>query len=345
MRLYPETLLTETEVVLTYYDQQIYLDPQDTKYQVKYIYKTEKDTRFLGPTNRFQNFREYIAAPLYKELLGDLAADISLIVPSKQVAGSVLIASKFIASFDTLEDMLQPKQTEKMYDISYSVLASMLLGDIDWHTENIGVIYRDDLAPNDLYEVARIDFGYAFHCKFQSFEDWLNILSNNYHDFYEEHLEEDFFSFSMAYNAVIEISDRMYNIDWSTLISTQIDKLLQSGFTFPIRGLYLTRCTSAIAYDNNTYKYLSQRDIIFRDKEAFLEYCIEAIELNTIYIQTLYKIMTLHMQKYEMDPDVQFFDVMLKDDENTCRYPKSMMQIIPYVEKQIIDSSFYAHQI
>ena len=117
--------------------------------------------------------REFIAAPLFKRVLNDsapvigLAADNATVQslnynnPNADISKSKL-TSKFLPNFNDLQSIYGKKGGKEVIERAQGwekvLLACVLMGDTDFHGENLGVIQNDNENP----KIAKIDHGFAF---------------------------------------------------------------------------------------------------------------------------------------------------------------------------------------
>lgn len=124
---------------------------------------------------------EYVASALIKKILMDATPDIELFISKKRRAA---IASSYLDEFQTLYDFTDSDQRTRGLGKNKSQLlkttgfekvlvASVLIGDKDFHSENIGIIPNGD----NMYKVVKLDHGVSLSkLKFDSYESFIFCL-------------------------------------------------------------------------------------------------------------------------------------------------------------------------
>lgn len=155
----------------------------------------DADVRNQNYDLRMALFAEFVIGPIYRRLLFDRAPIIELVMeeglitdprtsvvainPNEDVRYSY-IRSKFMDGFQSLKEFSgnvnpkgacvnnNPEQLQKVVGFEKVMAASLMLGEADYHAENIGVIKKTDELGNDHYIAVKIDHGSSVANTFES---------------------------------------------------------------------------------------------------------------------------------------------------------------------------------
>lgn len=182
---------------------------------------SEISAKRMANENRNDFLREYLASGLYQRILFDRAPKINL-VTDQDNPRVIALNSKFLNDFTLYSEFNDftnlPKGFEKI------IAASLSLGDVDFHSKNVGVV-----APEEGNKFARIDYGRALCTFYQNPEELILISSKMFREFgysRDERIKFGVKDFREAIDEIVKISDA--EID--NMIDAKIHQLKQIEF-------------------------------------------------------------------------------------------------------------------
>ena len=125
------------------------------------------------------NIREFIAADLFKLLLHDNAVSIGLI-KRDQSAKKSAIRSAFIEDSLPLAKYLDNENVGLLEGFEKVIAACLILGDEDFHGGNLMVQSVEEETDKIARRIVKIDHGLAFFCFHNSYEKYLEYLSDRF---------------------------------------------------------------------------------------------------------------------------------------------------------------------
>ena len=207
----------------------------DKTFILKKFYKNDVDAiTEQEEQDRGDGVREFIGSSLYEALLYDRAPKEQLVVSSEgEKAKHLYIRSKFFDNVESLESVLKKDNPPKIEGFEKLVAACNILGEFDYHNNNILVQKTFDNEGREIFQAVKIDHGRSFYDVYTNFESMIDNTSSTFivcdygKNIDEGKLTFDVKEYSKALNQMIaQFDDNHIN----NIVDQKVSELKKAGF-------------------------------------------------------------------------------------------------------------------
>jgi hypothetical protein len=215
---------------------------------LKHFYKSNADC-LLEPTpkkqtqainDRRDGVRELFGSTMYQFLLYDRAPKEELVTPDKDNPKSLYVRSKFFKDVVSMADFsgdssFNPysSKLKKVEGFEKLVASCHMLGELDYHANNIMVQTQKDEQGKDHYVFTKIDHGRSLIAFNQDFGSMIDKTAKTFRDFeYDQAMENGNLSFNIDKfsQSLTQMTNQLSPDQIDAMVDQKVAELKKAGF-------------------------------------------------------------------------------------------------------------------